>query len=370
MEAGIVENTAFTAEVWPHRCVHWQLHSAGTTQPLKRRRAVSPIVLCGHGISLRINKGALLIRDGLTHYPQERAETQIFPGDPTRPTRIIVMDGSGSITFDAIDWLREQDIALIRIDWTGAASVISGAGYAADPVAWRRQETLRADPLRRMAIARHLILHKLERSIETLQRHVPPSPNHARAIAVIGEKRSLVRDRRRLTTQDLYGAEGRAAKVYFDAWAGTPLTWTGTRRRPVPEAWRSIGQRQSFATGKRGKNYNATHPLNAMLNYAYALLEAHVRLDVVAAGYDPLRGFLHVGGRRAPALVLDLMEPLRPVVDGGVLEFAQKETFAAADFTLRSDGVCRLNPQLARRVAQLTADTLRNAPSPLAPLQR
>ena len=320
-------------------------------------------------MALNVDKGALLVRDGLTHYPQERREWRIFPGEPTRPKRIIILDGSGAVTFDAIDWLREQDIALIRVDWTGAVSVLAGAAYAADPVAWRNQEALRSDPSRKMAIARRLIDDKLAHSVKTLQQHVEPGAARDRAITIVREKRAFLYDRKRLTARDIYGAEGRAAKVYFEAWVGAPVRWRGATRRPVPDSWRSIGQRQSFATGKKGKNYNATHPVNAMLNYAYALLEAHVRLEAIGAGYDPRSGFLHSGHQRAPALVLDLMEPLRPIVDGGVLAFIRGEVFSAADFTLRSDGVCRLNPQLARRVADLTASTLRHAPSSLKPIK-
>jgi CRISP-associated protein Cas1 len=46
------------------------------------------------------------------------------------------------------------------------------------------------------------------------------------------------------------------------------------------------------------------------------------------------------------------MEPLRPVVDRTILEFVKQQTFAAGDFTLLSNGVCRLNPQLARNVVR------------------
>jgi CRP-like cAMP-binding protein len=49
-----------------------------------------------------------------------------------------------------------------------------------------------------------------------------------------------------------------------------------------------------------------------------------------------------------------LMEPQRPIVDGKVLEFVQAHTFHPADFTIRSDGVCRLNPEMARQVARIT----------------
>jgi hypothetical protein len=44
------------------------------------------------------------------------------------------------------------------------------------------------------------------------------------------------------------------------------------------------------------------------------------------------------------------MEPLRPVVDRRVLDFVQAHTFHPADVTSRSDGVCRLNPEMAKYV--------------------
>jgi CRISPR-associated protein Cas1 len=56
---------------------------------------------------------------------------------------------------------------------------------------------------------------------------------------------------------------------------------------------------------------------------------------------------LHFYNEDRAAFVFDLMEPLRPVVDHIVLDFIHAETFEPADFTIRWDGVCRLNPELA-----------------------
>jgi CRISP-associated protein Cas1 len=47
----------------------------------------------------------------------------------------------------------------------------------------------------------------------------------------------------------------------------------------------------------------------------------------------------------------DQIEPLRPEVDRAVLRLIAEETFTRADFVMQSDGVCRLNQELARRVA-------------------
>jgi hypothetical protein len=57
------------------------------------------------------------------------------------------------------------------------------------------------------------------------------------------------------------------------------------------------------------------------------------------------------------------MEPLRPVVDAAILKFVLAQTFSGADFILRSDGVVRLNPQLARRVAQIASGAIQRPTS-------
>ena len=102
--------------------------------------------------------------------------------------------------------------------------------------------------------------------------------------------------------------------------------------------------------------------MNAILNYAYAVLESHVRIEVISRGYDPTIGYLHAFEKYRAALVCDLMEPLRPVVDRAVLEFVQLQTFQRADFTIRSDGVCRINPQMARHLVKMLEDKLYTAP--------
>jgi CRISPR/Cas system-associated endonuclease Cas1 len=81
-------------------------------------------------------------------------------------------------------------------------------------------------------------------------------------------------------------------------------------------------------------------------------------MQIVADGYDPTIGFLHTYNVDRPALVFDLMEPLRPIVDRAVLIFAQSHTFHPADFTIRSDGVCRLNPEMARHAVRLVLENV------------
>ena len=93
--------------------------------------------------------------------------------------------------------------------------------------------------------------------------------------------------------------------------------------------------------------------VNAILNYAYAVLQSQVQIKAVAEGYDPMLGIMHYDRDGAPAFVFDMMEPERPKMDRAVLTFFKSEALHPADFTIREDGVVRLNPELSRQVAQL-----------------
>jgi CRISP-associated protein Cas1 len=64
---------------------------------------------------------------------------------------------------------------------------------------------------------------------------------------------------------------------------------------------------------------------------------------------------MHYERDGAPAFVFNLVEPERPKVDRAVLAFLKSEALHPADFTIRADGVVRLNPELARTVARLAA---------------
>ena len=130
-----------------------------------------------------------------------------------------------------------------------------------------------------------------------------------------------------------------------------PVKWRGTGQRPIPENWKEIAQRGSIfhVSGNR----NASHPVNAVLNYAYTVLQSQLQIAAIAEGYDPTIGIMHEGNNGSAAFIFDLMEPERAVADRKILEFIKGHVFDPADFVIRSDGVCRLNPELARCVAAL-----------------
>ena len=343
---------------WSARCGSAVQAGSTASKPRQTRKDRPLLVLSGHGVRLYVDNGALIVQNGFTHHPQEREEWRFFAGEWRVPSRIVVLDGKGGLTFHALRWLAEQDIPLVHIDWRGnVVHVVGGNGYAIDRRLLDAQVAARSSG-RWLTLSRRLISEKISNSIDTLRQALPKSPASGRAIVKLQRLAEEMKHHASSTVDDLRGVEGQAAIAYFAAWQSFPLSWKATGRRAIPDDWRQIGGRASMAGNRKSyRNRNATHPVNAMLNYAYAILENNVRMQIVAAGLDPTIGYFHGNYRGKHALVYDLMEPVRPIVDRIALEFLQRHTFSPADFVLAVSGVCRLNPALARSIVKSVHDS-------------
>jgi hypothetical protein len=145
----------------------------------------SALILAGHGVVLRIHGGALEIKNGLTHYPQQRETYLFFRGDVDLPERIILVDCDGSISFDVLSWLSEQKVSLVRIDWRGNIVCVAGAaGYSANPFRVKWQLETRENPALRIEYCRSIISKKIEASILTLEKSIRRSEKLERAMSV------------------------------------------------------------------------------------------------------------------------------------------------------------------------------------------
>jgi CRISP-associated protein Cas1 len=355
---------------WGSRCAFWLKESEPKTSRRPRDREQRPLILTGHGLALRVDKGSLVVQDGNTHYPVERRGWRFFNGALDIPPAFVVLDGSGNITLDAIDWLARHRTPLIRIRWDGQfASIVTSGGQAASPEKVDWQQRTRANPRARLAFAVDLIRQKARNSLATLDGFLPRGPLWDRACKNIDTRARSLKSNPPRTFASLLGIEGSIAGDYFRVWSGVAIKWQPLKRYPVPSDWTTYRSRVALRHGIRlrsdggGYNRGATHPVNAMLNYAYAVLIAQTQIRLIVEGYDPTIGIMHE--KKAlrginPGFALDHMEPMRPVVDRAVLHLIDTITFTGADFSIQHDGVCRMNPELARRVAQLALERCGN----------
>jgi len=334
---------------WAERSEYWRNYRPVIRGAPKKYHYREPLILCGHGVKLRVDRGTLLVEDGFTHFPQKIESRRYFPGDPDLPSRIVVLDSDGGISFSALKWLSDQEIAFVQLNWRGEALVVATpSGRLSDRKLLLAQLSVR-NTRKAFDISRWLIQEKIAASIETIEEVVPVSLVRSATLKSLNiDLEQISRGSVKAHLSSLFGIEGRAAAAYFRSWHNLPIKWKGLGRKPIPESWKKVGAR---TMGWRSRLQNARHPVNAMLNYAYAMLASELRIQSAAVGVDTGLGFMHGAARSNTPLINDLVEPLRPLADRQVLGLALSHTFTPGDFAINSWGGCRLNPQLARVVA-------------------
>jgi CRISP-associated protein Cas1 len=201
-------------------------------------------------------------------------------------------------------------------------SVAGAAGYSANPFRVRWQLETHENPKQRNDFCRSIITQKIEASILTLEKSISRSDKWERAMKSAYAALSRLEEHPPETISELRTLEANCAAVYFRSWVGVPIKWRGTSRRPIPDNWRSVGQRSSpyHLAGNR----NAAHPVNAILNYAYATLESEIRIKAISDGYDPTLGIMHEGRDGSSKFIFDLMEPQRPKGGPSGARFCQR----------------------------------------------
>jgi CRISPR-associated endonuclease Cas1 len=319
--------------------------------PVRRipRKGPRALVVRGQGVRIRVRGHRLEITDG---FPLESPqETRAVSRAASSVHRLLLLAGSGFVTVDALDWLAENEIAAAATDQRGRLRwVLLPGGRGMGQARLRRAQALAPFTDTGLHLARDLIgskLHEQRRVLEELARRLawPGKDSVGPACRVLDECRELAE--RAETLPGLARLEARAADAYWSAWIGLPLRFgPPSYARRVPPWWRAYRGRGTGLDGPR----EATEPANALLNYAYALLETEAALALQEAGLDPALGLLHSDQDGRASLVYDVMEPARPTADRLVLSFVLSHVFRPGELHLLRDGRCRLDQDLCARL--------------------
>jgi CRISPR-associated endonuclease Cas1 len=310
--------------------------TTGMIKPIVPRHGV--VTLHGYGISVRVERGHLILEDGIG--PVRRHGR--FPRVNHGLRRLIVIGSDGAVSFSALRWLADQNAAFAMLERNGSVLATTGPVRPSDS-RLRRAQSLAHQTGAAVQISRGLISQKLEGQ-ERIVRDAFQGSSIADKIAFF---RSLLPDANSI--ESIRQLESQAAQAYWLAWRNLPITFPTADYHRVPEHWRTFGTRKSVLTGSPRL---AVNPPNAMLNYVYALLESESRLAAAAVGLDPGIGVLHVDTNARDSLASDLMEPARPHVDAYLLKWITQGPLRREWFFEQRDGTCRLIGSFAMRLSE------------------
>jgi len=207
----------------------------------------------------------------------------------------------------------------------------------------RRAQALAAHSGADLTIARELIYHKLQGQ-EKVARELL---NDTAAAQLIADHRLALAETDKLDS--IRTLESRGAIAYWAAWRNVRINFPTKDLPRVPDHWLTFGGRRSLISGSQRA---ATNPINAMLNYLYAVLESEARLAAAALGLDPGLGFIHMDTTARDSLACDLMEPVRPQVDAFVLSWIKQKPISRTSFFEQRDGNCRLMAEFTQRLGE------------------
>jgi CRISPR-associated endonuclease Cas1 len=301
------------------------------------------LVADGAGLRIATDRGALIVEDGVGESRRARRFEKATHG----LNRIVVLGGSGSVSIESLHWCRRLGISVVVLAPDGSAALASTPRYN-DDARLRRIQGGAPDLPVGLDVARQLIGRKLLGQADLLASRFAETAT-ATTIAELADATSTACD-----VDELRQIEASAAALYWQRWAGRPECaprFVTRDLRRIPPHWTRYEGRRSVLASVTA-NRKAERPVNAILNYLYSLLEAEAIFACQVVGLDPGLGLVHFDAKGRASFALDLIEPVRPEVDGYVLDLLARRTFRGGEFTETADGHCRLLAPLTHELAE------------------
>lgn len=239
----------------------------------------------------------------------------------------ITIIGKGSITFDALRLISENNVRLMSIDYFGKINYT--LEYPSNEnIFLRKQQYKTSENHKGLIIAREMIMSKMinqKSTIKTLNKNKKLENvkiferNINEAIKQIGRLRFGERTDIEKSKMKMMGIEGSASVDY----------------------WLAVNELLPKEIGFFSRNNRHPNDItNASLNYAYAILASEVNKALVINGLDSYCGFLHFDRQKRTSLTFDLMEEFRQqLVDKVVFSLVNTKQISNDDLDKRNNSI-------------------------------
>ncbi|MBM7865395.1 CRISPR-associated endonuclease Cas1 [Heliobacterium gestii] len=290
------------------------------------------IILSNFGASLGKKSGRLVVREKgqiVTEVPFDQVE------------QVTVITSGASLSTDAIEECVRHGIEINLLDFRGTPYAKLFAPGLTATVKTRREQLLAFNDQRSLFLAKSFVRGKIQNQINTLKYFAKYRKSARQEVYAYLQDAAILMEK---NLQELTGVDG----LNIDAVRGPLMSVEG---RAATRYWDAVAfLLKGYVEFPGRENRGATDPVNSLLNYGYAVLEARVLGAVLQAGLDPYAGFLHVDRPGKASLVYDFIEEFRqPVVDRPVLAMAIAGVEIGMEADRLGDGTKR---ELLERITQ------------------
>ncbi len=291
-------------------------------------------LLRGYGVSINVKDNHLILKNGQNDITGISDKEEWFVSKI--PYEKIVISGKGYVSTEAISLLNQNNINVILTDTYGnPVSFMNGAMVSNTAIKYRmgQYDTFR-NPEKVLHLQKWILKEKLQSQINFFKSLENISLQDG--ITTLEQYNSQIDSKTNL--KDLIRIEAGSGRYYFLNYA-----------KLIPEKY---GFQSRRGGGLANSKRYASDVINALLNYGYTVLAGEIAKFVNGMGLDPYYGFYHKQDTSFQALVYDLIEPFRWLVDYTVLKFSdlnQVHRIRLKDYTHTKDGFVVMDDFLIKR---------------------
>ena len=296
-------------------------------------------LLRGYGVSINIKDNKIILKNGSHDITGKQEKEEWFVNKI--PYEKIVISGKGYVSTEAISLLSKKNINVLLTDTYGnPISYMNNVMSSNTSTRYRMgQYQTFSDPVKREYLQKWILSEKLQSQINFLKSiEVDDILDGVNRLQKYKDTISNVKEYR-----ELLSLETKSGRIYFLNYA-----------KLIPTKYEFDSRRGG---GLAMRKNNAGDIVNALLNYGYTVLAGEISKFVNGLGLDAYYGFYHKPHISFQALVYDLIEPFRWLVESSVYKLAtvhsKTQMIKKREYTWTREGKIVMDSSLIRRFLEV-----------------
>jgi len=321
------------------------------------------LFLCGYGLSIKVQNSRLVFTQGIDPFSNKREQLEL-PSSAC-PFDKVVIQGKGYVSTEALERLAESNINVVMLDKRGKLYSYFHKIGGHEPLIRQNQYDAFRDSKKLEYLRKWIVSEKIHSQIQLFKEFVSEprrvynsynkkwqicnnqtSMNYSlkvkpevkekikKAISLMKQRFSHLDSAHEL--REIMKVESDVAKLYYPTFSLLFESELGFHSRNSPRTFRPK---------------DASDVINGLLNYGFGILYAEVAKQLNALGLDCYVGFYHKNHDSYLALVYDMIEPFRHLIDRSVFEI--QDHIRKKDFVFSREGIVVLSDELKSKYIEL-----------------
>jgi CRISP-associated protein Cas1 len=325
---------------------------------------VKSLFLTGYGLSLTVKNTRLVFKQGMHPFTKNR-EILELPASACQFDKVVIQ-GRGYVSTEALERLAEGNINVVMLDKRGKLYSYFHQIAGHEPLIRQNQYDCFRDEKKLEFLRKWIVSEKIQTQIQLFKELVeepkkfystfnkkwqvnnnqyssmnyslrvdPDVKEKIRRILAFMERHS-----QRLGSaqklREIMKVESDIAKMYYPTFAQVFKPELGFHSRNSHRTFRPS---------------DASDVINGLLNYGFGILYSEVTKQLNALGLDCFVGFYHRSHASHLALVYDMVEPFRHLVDRSIFEI--QDQIGKNDYAFSRQGIVVLSDKLKRNYLDL-----------------